>query len=174
MPNLNSTKNQENNVADLPIFMFDLPAVLDMTQARMIDENHPEFIKMQGFIEQVKEPNFKPNRKFIAIFNDRFDSIKIKNCYKRCYPSLKGWKLVEFTFTSPFMSSHSKIISNYVSKINSKTEVNLFIGNYTYNWMNQLSKEFLKLENLGTNFDFKYIINLFYLILTLLRVLNLT
>ena len=128
MPNLNSTKNQENNVTEPSIFIFDLPAVLDMTQARKINKDHPEFIKMQGFIEQVKGPNLKPKRKFIAIFNDRFDSIKILNCYKRCYPSLEGWKLVEFVFTNPFMSSHSKIISNYISKIHYKTEVNLFIG----------------------------------------------
>ena len=88
---------------------------------------------MKKYIEQENEDPFKLNKQFIAIFNDRLDSISIRNCYKRCYPNPDGCKLIEFAFTTHFMKSHSVIIRNYLSQIHDRTKINLFIGRKAYN-----------------------------------------
>ena len=150
-PNGSSQYGSSIDKAAWKIFVFDKPTVIDIKGVTKIEENHPEFIKMQEHIKTVKEAGFSINKKFIAVFNDRFDSVSITNWYKRAYPSLDWCKLAEFVFTSNQMSSHANMIKKYLTQISDKTEVNLLINRNGHDLIKLMVDDFMKLKNLGIN-----------------------
>ena len=150
-PSCSSQHGSSIDKAAWKIFVFDKPTVIDIKGVTKIGENHSEFIKMQEHIKIVKEAGLSLNRKFIAVFNNRFDSISITNWYKRAYPSLDGCKLVEFVFTSNHMSSHANMIKKYLTQLSDKTEVNLLINRNVHDLIKLMVDDFMKLKNLGIN-----------------------
>ena len=150
-PNGSSQHGSSIDNAAWKIFVFDKPTVIVIKGVTKIDENHLEFIKMQEHIRTVKDAGLSLSKKFIAVFNDRFDSVSITNWYKRAYPSLDGCKLAEFVFTSNHMSSHANMIKKYLTQLSDNTEVNLLINRNGHDLMKLMVDDFMKLKNLGIN-----------------------
>ena len=163
MADYNSTKDQ-HNYSDSKVFVFTRPRLLDLKGIWKVSENSSQFKMMMEYIKTENKNLLNSNKKFIAIFNDKFESIRIKNCYKRCYPNPEGCKIVKFVFTSQWVSSHAKIIRNYLSQINERTKIKLKIWREIYNWIYQLIDDFLELKNLSIHFNNpNYSTNLFLL-----------
>ena len=148
MPNNNLIRNN-HNYSGSKVFIFARPRHLDLKGVSKVGENSSQFKLMMEYIQTENKDLLNSNKKFIAIFNDNFESINIKNCYKRCYPNPDGCKIAEFVFSSQWVSSHAKIVRNYLSQINERTKIKLCIGRNTYNWIHQLINDFLELKNLS-------------------------
>ena len=146
MANWNNTKDNMSLIDD-PIFIFDKPTALCFKRIKKVDEDNSYYLLMKELVKQ--DSNIKDAKRYIVVFNKDFDSIIIKNCFKRCYPSLYNCKSFTFIITLNFMKSHLKMIRNYISKISDQTEVSLFIGRLAFTWVKPFSDDFLKLNNIG-------------------------
>ena len=81
MSDFNNPKNKMNST-DSPIFVFNHPKALSFSGVQKTEETHSSFIRMMNYIDIAKESNLKNAKRFIAIFNENFDTINIRNCFK--------------------------------------------------------------------------------------------
>ena len=148
MSDFNSDKNQ-HSCSKSKVFIFAEPRFFELKGISKVGEDSIQFRMMLEHIESENKDLINSKQRFIAIFNGRFESISIMNGYKRWYPNPDRCNIVKFTFTSELMSSNSKIIRNYLSFINERTKIKLYIGRNAYNWIKTLMNDFLELKNLG-------------------------
>mmetsp|Transcript_43473 Transcript_43473/g.51171 ORF Transcript_43473/g.51171 Transcript_43473/m.51171 type:complete len:235 (-) Transcript_43473:198-902(-) len=142
--------------SDQDVFVFKKLSSVDLKNIREIDPSHPEFIRMQNLISNLRQSKIRSSGPLIVIFNSKFEKVEFQDYFKKNLPRLHQCKTVEFSITKDYNKSHVIEMKKLLASISDKTDIIVKVWKEANNTFKLVIDDFithkgLKKASLGYN-----------------------